>query len=443
MFRMSANTAWLISILITGPAWPALSLSDPGPLNGPSGNEPVPVLLVPHDNLPATKLRDNLAVVVHGCCVTDPVWPTTMADSIGSFLGAGADWEIWSYNWSGENGVFSSLANGQSLGTDLGVHLGTLGYQHIHFMAHSAGSMLIEEATDELSSISIHQTFLDADNRGAGSPYSEIFGDSATFADHYYESNDSSLVSFFTNEELPEADSGSLDNPDFDQFDIGDPAHPTHQWPREWYDMTISDPEAFLCGQPCGFRLSKEFADKNGGVWPLPDFNNDNVVDDLDIDLLRNAIISATSDPIFDVDGLDGNIPTESDFDFLIENVIGTVRGDGDLDKTINFDDFVFVANNFNLTNSNWNEGNFNLDGVTNFEDFVELSNRFGLSCPCTSDGAPTPEPSAAVLLAAGGLCCGFGSRSGGEARSGNHKKEQHIRFRNNLIRDERRAEAV
>ena len=130
----------------------------------------------------------------------------------------------------------------------------------------------------------------------------------------------------------------------------------------------------------------------------LGDFNNDSVVNRDDIDLIRNAVLNMTSDPIFNVDGVDGDIPTESDFDFLIEDIIGTGRGDGDLNKIINFEDFVPLANNFGMTDTNWTEGNFNLDEITNFADFAELSNRFGMVFT-SQDAQEVPEPATLALI--------------------------------------------
>ena len=126
------------------------------------------------------------------------------------------------------------------------------------------------------------------------------------------------------------------------------------------------------------------------------DLNNNQLVNCDDIDLMREAILNATSDPLFNVDGQGGDTPNEADFDFLVTDVLGTARGDADLNFIINFADFVALSNNFNLTNTGWKEGNFNLDNNTNFEDFVELANRFGQTFPLSP---AVPEPTGALLL--------------------------------------------
>ena len=147
---------------------------------------------------------------------------------------------------------------------------------------------------------------------------------------------------------------------------------------------------------PDGFEMSMTPApDHAAGV--LGDFNNDSVVDHDDIDLIRNAILNVTSDPIFDIDGSGNDIPDVADFDLLITDIIGTGYGDGDLNKVINFIDFVLLANNFGQTGTLWNEGNVNVDNVTNFADFVLVENNFEVIF--TSARHEIPEPSAFALL--------------------------------------------
>jgi len=139
------------------------------------------------------------------------------------------------------------------------------------------------------------------------------------------------------------------------------------------------------------------------------DFNHDSAVDDADIDLLRLAVINMTSDAAFNVDGIgDENIPDESDFAFLIQEIIVSTNGDGDLNGTVNFDDFVILSNGFGKINTNWRQGNYNLDLVTNFNDFVKLSARFGQTCPCAPE-PHTPEPTTLVLTLVGGITLSWG----------------------------------
>ena len=75
-----------------------------------------------------------------------------------------------------------------------------------------------------------------------------------------------------------------------------------------------------------------------------------------------------------------GDVPDVADFQYLVTDLLGTGQGDGDLNRTINFDDFVILSNNFRSASTDGRHGNYNLDDVTDFDDFVVLSNSFGLT---------------------------------------------------------------
>ena len=129
------------------------------------------------------------------------------------------------------------------------------------------------------------------------------------------------------------------------------------------------------------------------------DFNGDSNCDDVDIDLLADAVRNGTSDSQFNVDGLgDLNIPDDADFDFYItdDSMLSTGRGDHDLDFNVNFIDFVRLSNNFNMSPTGWAQGNGNTDDNTNFNDFVRLSNNFGMNF---ASGSNVPEPAAVGAL--------------------------------------------
>ena len=159
--------------------------------------------------------------------------------------------------------------------------------------------------------------------------------------------------------------------------------------------------ECVLCLGPAAFfRISAtitSLSTANG------DLNNDNRVESLDIDLLRQAILGSTTNPDLNLNGIGGDIPDEEDFDFLISNIIGTARGDVDLNRTINFDDFAVLSTNFNMLGANWDRGNVNIDNITNFADFVEISNHWGITLTSTE---PIPEPSALLSLWCGLPAC-------------------------------------
>jgi hypothetical protein len=55
-----------------------------------------------------------------------------------------------------------------------------------------------------------------------------------------------------------------------------------------------------------------------------------------------------------------------------------TYRGDADLNRTVNLDDFTRLAANFGLTPRAWAHGNFNFDAGVNLDDFTALAANFG-----------------------------------------------------------------
>lgn len=107
------------------------------------------------------------------------------------------------------------------------------------------------------------------------------------------------------------------------------------------------------------------------------DLNLDGAIDAVDIDLLREAISNGTSGDKYNIDGIGGFVPNVDDFNFMITEVLGIGFGDGDLNKVVDFDDFVLLTNNFDQFPRGWGQGNFNLDDETNFDDFVILTNNF------------------------------------------------------------------
>lgn len=77
-------------------------------------------------------------------------------------------------------------------------------------------------------------------------------------------------------------------------------------------------------------------------------------------------------------------------------NPTSMIPGDADLNGVVNFEDFVVLTNNFNLTDTDWRHGNFDFDGITNLKDFTILANHFGESMQPEQS---VPEPGAMILL--------------------------------------------
>ena len=113
-----------------------------------------------------------------------------------------------------------------------------------------------------------------------------------------------------------------------------------------------------------------------------PDFNDDGMIDGVDIDLLQANIVSGPADPgTFDLDG-DGDVDIADRDAWLVQ--AGSVNlpsgnaylsGDANLDGTVDGQDFVAWNNNKFSDVSDWTGGDFNSDGVVDGVDFVTWNN--------------------------------------------------------------------
>jgi hypothetical protein len=104
------------------------------------------------------------------------------------------------------------------------------------------------------------------------------------------------------------------------------------------------------------------------------DFNGDNVVDVIDVDLICAAIETAEFQARFDLNG-DGSL-NRSDMNDMITGVLGTSFGDANLDGTFNSSDFVAVFQigeyeDAAVGNSTWADGDWNCDGEFSTADLV------------------------------------------------------------------------
>lgn len=128
------------------------------------------------------------------------------------------------------------------------------------------------------------------------------------------------------------------------------------------------------------------------------------------IDFLRSAIIHSASDANFNMEGIgDAGIPDENNVAHMITMILSTGFGDGDLNQIIDFKECALVFNNFGMGGTGWEDRNYNLDAVTNFNDFVFLTNNFNMSFPAGGTDSTMPEPASGVtlvLVAIAGLAC-------------------------------------
>ena len=88
------------------------------------------------------------------------------------------------------------------------------------------------------------------------------------------------------------------------------------------------------------------------------------------------GIRAQETDVRFDVNA--DNVVDSQDHDFLIDSVFKTQAGDADLDRDVDFADFLLLSASFGKTNVGWADGNFDLDLSVSLADFLRLSEAFG-----------------------------------------------------------------
>ncbi len=107
------------------------------------------------------------------------------------------------------------------------------------------------------------------------------------------------------------------------------------------------------------------------------DFDLNGELNAADVDLLSAAV----RDGVYD-EGFDLNLDTlldQEDRRVWVEELAKTYFGDADLNGTVDFGDFVLLANAYG-TAGGWAMGDFDGDGVVQFSDFVLLADNFGKS---------------------------------------------------------------
>lgn len=122
------------------------------------------------------------------------------------------------------------------------------------------------------------------------------------------------------------------------------------------------------------------------------DFDFDGALTATDVDLLTAAIDG--SELQFDVNN--DNLVNIADRETWVTEIAMTLHGDANLDRSVNFDDFLPLATHFGQPGG-WAEGDFDGSGDVRFLDFVLLATNFGSSTQ--SAAASVPEPSALLLL--------------------------------------------
>jgi len=129
--------------------------------------------------------------------------------------------------------------------------------------------------------------------------------------------------------------------------------------------------------------------------------NGDHIFSVADIDDLTAQI--GASDFSFDLDE-DGTV-TLADREALVRDVFRTAPGDTDLDRDVDFADFLALSHSFGLE-AGWGGGDTDGNGTIEFADFLALSANFGFNAAAQtmSQPASVPEPSTGLLGLIAGL---------------------------------------
>lgn len=139
-------------------------------------------------------------------------------------------------------------------------------------------------------------------------------------------------------------------------------------------------------------QFSLAIDDFNALLNPLPgllgDFNSDGLLNDLDIDLLSQEVLTGTNQASFDL--TDDALVNEADRKVWVEDLKGTFFGDVDLDGQVQFSDFLALSAGFG-SEGGWAEGDVDGDGQIQFADFLSLSGNFGK--PEATASLSVPEP--------------------------------------------------
>jgi hypothetical protein len=123
-----------------------------------------------------------------------------------------------------------------------------------------------------------------------------------------------------------------------------------------------------------------------GSIWG--DFDADGELSSSDIDLLAAAFGTTEDLRLYDVD--DSGVIDPEDHRLWVEGIFGTHFGDADLDRSVDFSDFVQLANGYSRVGG-WESGDFDGSGDVQFADFVLLSANFGRSTSLAMAAVPEP----------------------------------------------------
>ena len=144
-----------------------------------------------------------------------------------------------------------------------------------------------------------------------------------------------------------------------------------------------------------GFHLGALYS-----ALDIGDFDQNGVIDDIDIDLLAEQLRFDTGNLFFDVGG-DGALDAQ-DKVHLVEEILDTFFGDATLDKHVDANDLNNLALHWREANTGWMSGDFTGDGLTDSSDLNLLALNWRQSAPVAT--ASVPEPGSFFLAFLFGL---------------------------------------
>jgi pimeloyl-ACP methyl ester carboxylesterase len=232
-------------------------------------------------------------VLTHGWNSDVQAWAVDMANKICDGVGGTAaysvfgydnrltpicsttDWDVFVYDWSAMAATkepFSAWGNAAERGTLLGKKLASKNYAHIHLLAHSAGSNLIDSAKKWLLGLPnkpfIHLTFFDAfdplaQTKSRAFPlWLSVYGEGADWVDNYVDMRP--LDALFRTTELDGTQllMPSAYNVDVTKWDVRpapvdayNAALFRHAWPNVFYAQETFTPSMTY---DLGYQLSLE-----------------------------------------------------------------------------------------------------------------------------------------------------------------------------------------
>jgi hypothetical protein len=255
--------------------------------DGANGNTPNQISVSPIPPKPLNK--DSLVVITHGWEPLQPnadlSWMTAMSNAIQSRVSS--NWAITNYIWL-QDAIHANpelvLAAAEIHGRLYGQQLAGQGWSHIHFIGHSAGAGLIENAAAEIpSSTTVQCTFLDP-FAGLLLELQSEYGVDAHWADCYFTQD---ISGGFTGGGLTHAYNVDVDwlDPNHDTLIYGTAliavstqlSAASHGYPIDFYTQTAMNPDPSWCADAAGYGFA--FSAEAGGEtkWAShPVGNSDN-----------------------------------------------------------------------------------------------------------------------------------------------------------------------